>query len=106
MNNNNDRKESERTKLENIRFIPNVRIQAEKVTKVRTVDEYGIPGKTEKREVVSFDLTEITVKELKELRKIKGVPMFLSLENTSVHLALNAVNIFLQLQTRWGDVLS
>ncbi len=76
MNNNNDRKESERTKLENIRFIPNVRIQAEKVTKVRTVDEYGIPGKTEKREVVSFDLTEITVKELKELRKIKGVPMF------------------------------
>ncbi|MBO4293666.1 MAG: hypothetical protein J5881_04710 [Clostridia bacterium] len=65
-----------KTRIENIRLIPNERIEAEKVTRFKMIKPNSLPVITEERKVISFKLEEISVAKLRELRRIKDVPMF------------------------------
>lgn len=69
-------KKTGKTRIANIRLIPNERIEAEKVTHFKLIEPNSFPVITEKREVISFELEEISVEKLRELRRIKDVPMF------------------------------
>ena len=70
------KKKKGKTRIEKIRLIPNERIEAEKVTCFKLIKPNSLPVITEEREVILFELHEISVARLRELRRIKEVPMF------------------------------